>query len=156
MRISIIAVGKLKDKYLQAGIETYLKRIKKYSKIELVRIKEEPKPNRSSELKAIEKEGEKIISTLKRGDTLIALTEEGTTFTSPQFAQKLIALRDQTPGRLVFAIGSGPGLSPSVKRRADLLLSLSKLTFPHQLALLLLLEQIYRALTINEGEPYHR
>ncbi len=156
MSILVVAVGKLKEKYLQPGIDEYLKRIKRFSKIELLRVKEEVKSEKKGEQEAILREGERILNTLSPRDKLIALSEEGKLFSSKEFAEFLQKIQSEGQGRLVFAIGSGPGLSLQVKERADFLLSLSPLTFPHQLALLLLLEQLYRSYTILNNLPYHR
>ncbi len=156
MKMTILVVGRLKDRYLEKGIEDYLRRLKKYGSIELIRLKEERKTNAASEEEAIRKEGERILSQLKPNDYLVAMTEEGKLFDSRTFAQKMREILDRTRGKIFFVIGSGPGLHPNVKRRADLLLSLSPLTFPHQLALLFLTEQLYRSWTILKNEPYHR
>lgn len=156
MRILVIAVGRLKDRYLEDGFDTYLKRLRRYGKVELLRIREEKKTQRKSEKDAIEIEGKKILALVKPNDRLFAMSEEGTCFDSIQWANQMDKWMLKTTGRLIFVIGSGPGLSQTVKKRADVLLSLSPMTFPHQLALLLLLEQIYRAATILKGEPYHR
>lgn len=156
MRLLIIVVGRLKDNYLEAGLETYIKRLKRYGKAQIVRVKEEHKANRQAEPAAVAKEADRIRGHLKAGDTLIALTEEGQLLNSTQWAKHMERWVDRTTGRLVFVIGSGAGLCPSLKEEAHALLSLSPLTFPHQVALLLLLEQLYRGATILKNEPYHR
>ena len=156
MKLVIAVVGRLKDRYLEPGLNEYLKRIKRYGTVEVVRIREEKKSKRQSESQAVSKEGERILQLVQPGDKLFALTEAGKLLDSQQWAQQWEDWVQFTPGRLIFAIGSGPGLSEEVKRSADIQLSLSPLTFPHQLALLLLLEQIYRGYTILNNEPYHR
>ncbi len=156
MKLVIAVVGRLKDRYLETGVDDYLKRVRRYCAVDLVRIKEERKTKAQYESQAIEKEGEKILQLVKPGDKLLALSEEGRQFDSEQWAEQMDQWFQTTPGRLILAIGSGPGLSPTVKQEADILLSLSPLTFPHQLAYLLLLEQLYRGFSILNGEPYHR
>lgn len=156
MKTTILVVGKLKDKYLKTGIEDYLKRIQRYTPVELVRVKEEPKPDAASEERGRAREAERILAKVRPGDTLIALTEEGKSLSSQRWSNVMVDLLDNARGRLVFVIGSGAGLDSEVKSRANLLLSLSPMTFPHQMALLLLTEQVYRAWTIAKGEPYHR
>lgn len=156
MKFVIAVVGRMKDRYLETGVEDYLKRIRRYCPVDLVRIKEERKSKAQYEAQAIAKEGEKILQLVKPGDKLIAMSEEGRQFDSIQWANQMDNWFQNTPGRIILAIGSGPGLSPDVKQQADTLLSLSPLTFPHQLAYLLLLEQLYRGFSILNGEPYHR
>lgn len=156
MKIAILVMGRLKDRYLEEGIETYFQRLHRYCPIELIRLKEENKPNLASEARAIQIEGERILAQVGEADTLIALSEEGRRLDSQTWATTMQSALDGCRGRLLFVIGSGAGLAPEVKRRADILLSLSPMTFPHQIALLLLTEQIYRAWTLLKNEPYHR
>lgn len=156
MKMDVLVVGQLKDRYLEEGIQLYMKRLRRYGSIELIRIREEKKPNASLERLAIQKEGERILSRVKKDDTLVVLTEEGKLYDSRQWAASVQKWLGETPGRLHFVIGSGPGLSDEVKQRANHLLSLSRMTFPHQLALLFFLEQLYRGWTITKNEPYHR
>lgn len=156
MKLAIIVVGRLKDRYLEEGIADYAKRLKRYGTCEIIRVREEVKRNRKVEAVAVEKEAERLLAHIKPGDHLIAMSEEGALLSSTEWAEQLDDLSSRTPGRLVFVIGSGAGLAPSVKKAARTLFSLSPLTFPHQVALLLLLEQLYRANTILQNEPYHR
>lgn len=158
MKLVVAVVGRLKDRYLETGIEDYCQRINRYSSFELIRIREETKSGTSphEEQQAVGKEGDKILQLLRPGDKLIALSEEGTLCNSHQWAKSMEDWLQSTPGRVIFTIGSGLGLAQHVKQRADLLLSLSPLTYPHQLALLLLLEQLYRGFTILHREPYHK
>lgn len=156
MRCTILVMGRLKDRYLEEGMSTYLKRLRRYGSFELVRLKEDKKTNPQAEAAAISAEGQRLLSRVGPNDTLIALTEEGELLSSTQWARKQQTLMDQTNGKLIFVIGSGPGLCPEVKTQARMLLSLSPLTFPHQMVPLLLLEQLYRAQTILNNEPYHR
>jgi 23S rRNA (pseudouridine1915-N3)-methyltransferase len=141
---------------LEQGIEDYLKRLSRYGSVDLVRVKEETKLDRQAEAQAIQREGERLLKQIRPGDRLIALSEEGSLLDSANWAKAISQLTQNTSGRLCFVIGSGAGLSTQVKQAADRTLSLSSLTFPHQLALILLLEQLYRAQTILHNEPYHR
>ena len=136
----IIAIGKTKKKWIQAGIEMYLNRL---PGLEVIEIKD------SSRLK----EEHKIKEIIKKNQTLVTLSENGECFTSKQFAKKLIACDNQN---INFAIGGPTGLSPSLNNSASWQLSLSPLTFPHEIARLLLVEQLYRAKTIADGGPYHK
>jgi len=136
----IIAIGKTKKKWIQAGIEMYLNRL---PGLEVIEIKD------SSRLK----EEYTIKELIKKNQTLVTLSENGQCFTSMQFAKKLIDCDNQN---INFAIGGATGLSSSLNSSAAWQLSLSPLTFPHEIARLLLLEQIYRAKTIMEGGPYHK
>jgi 23S rRNA (pseudouridine1915-N3)-methyltransferase len=156
MKTGILVVGRLKDRYLEEGIESYLARLRRYAPVELIRLPEEKKHNRESEAQAVQIEGERILSQIRDEDTLIALSEEGKRLDSATWALQMRDAFEQSRGRLLYVIGSGAGLCPRVKQRANLLLSLSPMTFPHQIALLLLTEQIYRAWTILHNEPYHR
>lgn len=156
MKLLIVVVGRLKDRYLEEGINDYLKRLKRYGTCELIRVKEESKRNRSAEAAAVEKEAQRILSQIKPGDFLVTMTEEGELVDSQTLAHELDDIASRTPGRIVFVIGSGAGLAPSVKAEANRMLSLSPMTFPHQVALLLLTEQLYRANAILNNEPYHR
>ena len=133
-------MGKVKKKWLREGIQTYHKRL---PELELIAIKDSTP----------EKEGQQIISLLKGRDRLMALTEEGTTFSSIKFAD---FLSQADSNSLVFAIGSADGLSPQVKASASHQFSLSPMTFPHEVAQLLLMEQLYRAKTILQGSSYHK
>ncbi len=159
MRIQIIAIGKLKEKYLKQAVSEYLKRLNSYSKIEISELAEEKsaEPTTQAEINLIlEKEGRRILKALHPDTYLIALAIEGKSFTSEAFAQKLDHLATYGKSHLTFIIGGSYGLSSEVLQRADLLLSFSKMTFPHQLIRVFLLEQIYRAFKINRGETYHK
>jgi 23S rRNA (pseudouridine1915-N3)-methyltransferase len=159
MRIQIIAIGKLKEKYLKQAVSEYLKRLNPYCKIEITELAEEKsaEPTNSTEIKLIlEKEGKRILKALHPDTFLISLAIEGKSFTSEAFAQKLDHLATYGKSHLTFVIGGSYGLSSEVLQQADLLLSFSKMTFPHQLIRVFLLEQIYRAFKINRGETYHK
>ncbi|MBQ3510814.1 MAG: 23S rRNA (pseudouridine(1915)-N(3))-methyltransferase RlmH [Bacilli bacterium] len=150
--IKIITVGTIKEKYLKEAIEEYLKRLKKYTNIELIEVKDE---GLVEEQKAINLEGEKINKYLSSKDYIITLEIEGKSFTSEEFATKLNQIQIES-SNIVFIIGGSYGLSDEIKSKAKLHLSFSKMTFPHQLFRVFLLEQIYRAYKIINNESYHK
>ena len=159
MHITIIAIGKLKEKYLREGINEYLKRLQSYAKVEIIELADEKEPYNASTAEEEQikiKEGERIKAKIKPDSYLIALAIEGKQFTSPALAQKLDFLASSGNSHLTFVIGGSLGLSDEILKSADLLLSFSELTFPHQLMRLILLEQIYRSFRIIKGEPYHK
>ena len=158
MKITIISVGKLKEKYLIDAIKEYAKRLSRYTKFEIIEVPDEHAPENLSkkDMKLIkEKEGKKILSKIKDG-YVIALTIDGVSFTSEEFANKIEDIKTYSNSHIVFLIGGSLGLSKEVMYKADVRLSFSKLTFPHQLMRLILVEQIYRAFRINNNEPYHK
>jgi len=159
MKISIITVGKLKEKYLKQGIDEYLKRLSAYAKVEIIEVADEKAPEHLSEAEMEEvkrKEGERILSHLSEDTYIITLEISGRMLNSEQLAAKIDELGTYGKSKLAFIIGGSLGLSKEVQNRSDLALSFSKMTFPHQLMRLILLEQIYRAYRINRGEPYHK
>lgn len=159
MHISIIAVGKLKEKYLKEGVAEYTKRLSSYGRIEIIEVPDEKAPEILSEreMEQIkEKEGERILAKVNPDMYVIALAIEGKQKTSEQLAESLEKLVTYGKSKIAFVIGGSLGLSKAVLNRADEHLSFSKMTFPHQLMRLILLEQIYRAFKINRGEPYHK
>ena len=158
MNAAIVSVGRLKEKYFAAAAEEYAKRISRFGRLEIIELPDLPEPANASDAdrrQVMEKEGENILTRLKSNDYVAAMCIDGPQLSSEAFAEK-IAQNDQRGTRLVFVIGGSLGLSPAVVKRADEKLSLSKMTFPHQLARVLLLEQIYRACKINAGEKYHK
>ena len=150
--IKIITVGTIKEKYLKDAIEEYLKRLKKYTNIELIEVKDE---GLVEEQKAINIEGEKINKYISPKDYIITLEIEGKAFTSEEFAKKLNQIQIEN-SNIVFIIGGSYGLSEEIKSKSKLHLSFSKMTFPHQLFRVFLLEQIYRAYKIMNNESYHK
>ncbi|MCM3478958.1 23S rRNA (pseudouridine(1915)-N(3))-methyltransferase RlmH [Caldibacillus thermoamylovorans] len=159
MKISIIAVGRLKEKYLKQGIDEYLKRLSAYAKVEIIEVADEKAPEHLSEAEMEEvkrKEGERILSHLSEDTYIITLEISGRMLSSEQLAAKIDELGTYGKSKLAFIIGGSLGLSKEVQNRSDLALSFSKMTFPHQLMRVILLEQIYRAYRINRGEPYHK
>lgn len=159
VNITVISVGKLKEKYLKQGIEEYVKRLSGYAKIELIEVPDEKAPEHLSgqEMEQVkEREGERILAKIADDAHVIALAIEGKMKSSEEFAESLDKLATYGKSKIVFIIGGSLGLSQKVMQRANESLSFSKMTFPHQLMRLILFEQIYRAFRINRGEPYHK
>jgi len=159
MQVHIIAVGKIKEKYLQLGILEYEKRLRPYAKLHIVELPEEKRPvsaSSSIEAAAIEKEGERICAAIPNGSFVIALDVRGVSWSSEELADAFREWELAGKNQVAFVIGGDLGLSPAVLSRSGLRLSLSKMTFTHPMARLLLLEQVYRAFRILRGEPYHK
>lgn len=150
--IKMIVVGSIKEQYLKDAIEEYKKRISKYTNIEIIEVKDE---GLVEETKAMKLEEEKIMKHIGERDYLITLEIEGKQFTSPEFAEKINNILIEN-SNITFVIGGSYGLTNELKSKAKLHLSFSKMTFPHQLFRVLLLEQIYRAYKINNNESYHK
>lgn len=158
MKIRIAAVGKLKEKYLREGVAEYEKRLRPYASLELSEIPEArlaEKPSQAELKEALADEGRRLLRLVPERGTLIVLDVAGDLLSSEQLAEKMAALALQGQSDLTFLIGGAFGLSDEVRKRADLRLSFSRLTFTHQMVRLLLYEQIYRAFKINRGEKYH-
>ena len=159
MKIKIYAIGKIKEQYLKLGIAEYLERIKPYSQIEIVDVNDEPivdNPHPADIKKAIDIEGSRVIKLLKNNEYLIGLDLNKKEYTSEEFA-KYIKDKMQLGGSSIsFVIGGSYGLSDELKNRCNDKISLSKMTFLHQMTRLILLEQIYRAFKINRNETYHK
>ncbi|PAE27145.1 23S rRNA (pseudouridine(1915)-N(3))-methyltransferase RlmH [Paenibacillus sp. 7884-2] len=159
MKISIVSVGKLKEKYLKQGIQEYLKRLGAYAKVDVIEVADEKAPESMSEAEMLEvkrKEGERILSQIAPDTYVITLEINGKMLSSEQLAAKMDELATYGKSKIVFVIGGSLGISDDVQKRSDLALSFSKMTFPHQLMRLILLEQVYRGFRINRGEPYHK
>lgn len=159
MNIRLVSVGRIKERSIQAAMAEYAKRLSAYGRLEMVTVNDEPVPDRPSEAQSraiLEAEGDRLLRHVPRSSHLVALDVAGTQMTSEEFATYLqqVAFRGQR--EVAFVIGGTLGLSPQVLGRADLRLSLSRLTFTHQLVPLLLLEQLFRAAKIQRGETYHR
>lgn len=150
--IKLITVGTIKEKYLKDAIDEYTKRIKKYTNIELIEVKDE---GLVEESKAISLEAEKIKKHLSSRDYIITMEIEGKQLTSEEFSEKLNQIQIEN-SNIVFIIGGSYGLSDEIKQMSKLHLSFSKMTFPHQLFRVLLLEQIYRCYKILNNESYHK
>ncbi|QFT91171.1 Ribosomal RNA large subunit methyltransferase H [Bacillus sp. THAF10] len=159
MNISIITIGKLKEKYLKQGINEYLKRLSAYAKIEIIELPDEKAPEQLSdaEMEQVKnKEGERILGKISDDTHVIALAIEGKQRSSEELAKEMDRLATYGKSKIAFVIGGSLGLSGDVMKRANDTLSFSRMTFPHQLMKLILLEQIYRAYRITRGEPYHK
>ena len=158
MNMALICMGKLKEKYWRDAAAEYEKRLSRFGKWETIELPDLPEPSNSSpaiEEQIKKKEGDAILSKLRDGDVVVCLCIEGKQMDSVQLSKKLTELID-TGRRVVFIIGGSLGLSDEVVRRAQVKLSFSPMTFPHQLARIMLLEQTYRALKIAAGERYHK
>ena len=156
MNIKIIALGKIKEKFLKEGIEEFLKRLRPYAGVEIIELSPVEIKDENLISKALDEEAEKILSHIKQQSFVITLEIQGKMLSSEEFATKINELSNQGIGELIFVIGSSCGLSPKVSARANFKLSMSKMTFLHQFARLLLVEQIYRAFKILKGETYHK
>ena len=159
MKITIITVGKIKEKYLKDAIAEYSKRLSRYCKLEILEVADEKTPDGASEIveeNIREKEGERILKLIKEDAYGITLEISGKMLTSEELADRIETLGIQGKSHLVFVIGGSIGLGREVLRRSDYALSFSKMTFPHQLMRVILLEQIYRSYRIINGEPYHK
>lgn len=159
MKVRIICIGKLKEKYWTAAVAEYSKRISGYANIEIIELKESKLPTNPSpadETAVLVREGENILGRIKDNDYVIAMEVEGRQFDSVELAKKIQSTFDTKSSTIDFIIGGSLGLSDDVKKRADYGLSFSKMTFPHQMARVMLLEQIYRAFKISNGETYHK
>lgn len=159
MKITIVTVGKIKEKYLRDAIGEYTKRLSKYCKLEILEVADEKTPDNASS--AIEdgirqKEGERILKHITDDAFVITLEIEGKMLDSVEFSKKIEQLGIQGKSHICFVIGGSIGLGPEVLRRSNYALSFSKMTFPHQLMRVILLEQIYRAYRIQMKEPYHK
>ena len=159
MKIKIVTVGKLKEKYLKDGIAEYTKRISRFAKLEMIELADEKTPDKASELenqKILETEGARILSKVGERDFVVVLAIEGKTLSSEEFSKQLEQASIKGYSTLTFIIGGSLGLAPVVKNRANLSVSFGRLTLPHQLMRLVFVEQIYRAFTIQQGSPYHK
>ncbi len=159
MKITLICVGKLKEKYLAQGVEEYCKRLTRYCNMEIVELPDEKTPDHASE--ALEevikkKEGERILKALKEDSYCIALAIDGKMLSSEELASKIDTLGITGTSHISLIIGGSLGLSKEVLARADFKLSFSKMTFPHQLMRMILVEQVYRAYRIIHNQPYHK
>ena len=158
LNIKVICVGKSKEKYWDAAYAEYLKRLRAYCSPEVIEVREARLPANASpadERNVIDAEGRDILGRISGGDFVIALDIRGKEFSSEELARKISDISFHN-SRICFIIGGSLGLSDEVKERADLRLSFGKITLPHQLARVVLLEQIYRAFKINSGEAYHK
>jgi 23S rRNA (pseudouridine1915-N3)-methyltransferase len=159
MKITIACVGKIKEKYLTAGIGEYVKRLRRYCTLQICEVADEKTPDGASEAveKAIkEKEGERLLKVIPEGAFVIALAIDGEMPDSVELSKKIESLTVRGVSHIVFVIGGSLGLSDAVLAGADRKISFSRMTFPHQLMRMILLEQIYRSFRILHHEPYHK
>ena len=159
MKITLICVGKLREKYLVQGVEEYAKRLGRYCSLEIIELADESTPdNAPAAITAAikKKEGERILKAIKDDSYCIALAIDGNMLSSEELAAKLEKLAVTGTSHISFVIGGSLGLSKEVMARANYKLSFSKMTFPHQLMRLIFLEQLYLAFKINKNEPYHK
>lgn len=159
MNITVISVGKLKEKYLKEAIDEYAKRLQRYCKISIIELQDEKTPDNASEKEELQiknKEGEAILKVIKDNSFVVALDLKGKMLTSEEFSSYIEELGVSGKSDLAFVIGGSLGLSQEVLNRANYKLCFSKMTFPHQLFRVMLLEQIYRGFRIMKGEPYHK
>ena len=158
LKITVVSVGKMKEKFFLQGVEEYSKRLSRYANVNIIELKDEPTPDAPTDKKReqiLSKEGERIKEKIPKDAYIISLCVEGKQLSSEDFSD---ILRDvpQTNSNIVFIIGGSLGLSEEIKKLSHLRLSFSKMTFPHRLMRLILFEQIYRAFTIIEGKEYHK
>jgi len=159
VKVTVISVGKIKDKYLQLGIDEFKKRLSRFCKLELIEVRDEALSEKMSEndLEIVrQKESKLILNKLPDGAYLIAMDIGGKQLSSEQLADKVQHVVTYGQSHIVFIIGGSVGLADEVRQLADIKLSFSKMTFPHQLFKLMLLEQVYRAFKINMNESYHK
>ncbi|SET01230.1 23S rRNA (pseudouridine1915-N3)-methyltransferase [Natronincola peptidivorans] len=159
MNITIISVGKIKEKYIKQGIDEYAKRLSRYSKLNIIEVADEKAPENLSdtEMEIVKsREGENILKHIKEGMYIIALDIKGKMLSSEELAEKMQDLAISGNSSIAFIIGGSLGLSKEVLKACNYKLSFSPMTFPHQLMRLILLEQIYRGFRIIKGEPYHK
>ncbi len=156
MKIKIIALGKIKEKFLKDGIDEFLKRLTPYAAVEIIELTPVEIKDENLTQRALNDEGEKILSHIKPQSYVITMEINGKQFSSEEFADKITELTNDGQSEIIFVIGSSCGISKNVSARANLKMSMSKMTFLHQFARLILVEQIYRAFKIIKGETYHK
>lgn len=159
MRVTILTVGKIKESYLRDAIKEYAKRLGKYCKLEILEVTDEKTPDSLSTTAAElvrKKEGERLLKSLPKDAYIITLEISGKQLTSEEFSQKIENLAVQGVSHLLFVIGGSLGLGQNILQKSDFAMSFSKMTYPHQLMRVILLEQIYRGYRIANGEPYHK
>ncbi|PYG87183.1 23S rRNA (pseudouridine1915-N3)-methyltransferase [Ruminiclostridium sufflavum DSM 19573] len=159
MKITIAAVGKLKERYLKDGISEYAKRLSRFAEIEQIEVEDEPAPESLSaaqEIQIKQKESERLLKKIKEGSFIILLDLAGEQVNSQKFSAKLENIMLSGNSHITFIIGGSLGLAQSLINLADYRICLSKMTFPHQMVRLILLEQVYRAFKIMKNETYHK
>ena len=159
MKITVITVGKIKEKYLRDAVAEYVKRLSRYCKLEIIEVADEKTPDQAGETveeQIRDKEGERILKYIRDDMYVITLEIGGKMLSSEELADKINMLGIQGQSSVAFVIGGSIGLGREVLKRSDYALSFSKMTFPHQLMRVILLEQVYRSYRIINGEPYHK
>ena len=159
MPVTVICVGKLRERFFADAAQEYVKRLRRLMPVTVVEVPDEPEPVQPGEVQnemTLRREGERILARLSDRDHVIALCVDARQYESPELAARLDSLFTQGKSHIVFVIGGSLGLHPSVLKRADERMSMSRMTFPHQLARVMLLEQLFRAAKINAGERYHK
>lgn len=159
MNITIIAVGKVKEKYIRNGLKEFKKRLSRYCKLKIIEVNDESTKENLSQVEENiikEKEGKRILSKIPTGSYIISLAIKGEQLISEELSKKLDKLALTGKSNITFIIGGSLGLSDEIINKSNMKLSFSKMTFPHQLMRLILLEQIYRSFRISRGEPYHK
>ena len=159
LNVTILAVGKIKEKFLSDAIDEYSKRLGRYCRLEIIRVKDDPTPDNPTDKErdiVLKREGERLIEKIPKGAYIIPLCIEGTQKSSEEFAKIMSDIPSGGKSEVVFIIGGSMGLWDRIKDMADIKLSFSKMTFPHQLMCVILLEQLYRAFNISGGGKYHK
>ena len=159
LKVTLLTVGKVKEKYLRDGIDEYAKRLSRYCNLSILEMEDEKTPDEASETEEElikKKEADRLFKYIKDDAYVIALAINGRQLDSPEFSKKIDSLGLSGKSNLTFIIGGSLGLHDSILKRADMLLSFSKMTFPHQLMRMIFLEQLYRAYRIMKNEPYHK
>lgn len=159
MRVTVLAVGKIKEAYLREALKEYAKRLGKYCKLEIVEVADEKTPDFPEGAQAelvLKKEGERLLKCLPQEAYIVTLEISGKQLTSEEFAGKIDGLAVGGVSHIAFVIGGSLGLGKNVLEKSDFSMSFSRMTYPHQLMRVILLEQIYRGFRIIKGEPYHK
>ena len=159
LNVTILAVGKIKEKFLSDAIDEYSKRLGRYCRLEIIRVKDDPTPDNPTDKErdiVLKREGERLIEKIPKGAYIIPLCNEGKQKSSEEFAKIMSDIPSGGKNEVVFIIGGSMGLWDRIKDMADIKLSFSKMTFPHQLMCVILLEQLYRAFNISGGGKYHK
>ena len=159
MAVTVICVGKLREKYYADAADEYVKRLKRIRPVSVIELPDEPEPAQPSDKlneAVMKREGERILQKIGPQDHVIAMCIDGRQYESTELARKMSDLFTQGKSHVTFLIGGSLGLHPDVLKRANERMSMSKMTFPHQLARVMLLEQLFRAAKINAGERYHK
>lgn len=159
LNVTILAVGKIKEKFLSDAIDEYSKRLGRYCRLEIIRVKDDPTPDNPTDKErdiVLKREGERLIEKIPKGAYVIPLCIEGKQKSSEEFAKIMSEIPSSGKSEVAFIIGGSMGLWDRIKDMADIKLSFSKMTFPHQLMCVILLEQLYRAFNISGGGKYHK